>query len=112
MPSHAKARRAPFPTSDQRLAVLLTTCSLSRLHAAHKLPIGGYKPANVLMASSVRSVTHDPMDTASFFFSFDSVLPERASKPVSDGLPSWELPSLKKTLAVPVFIAQNNRAWS
>jgi hypothetical protein len=30
------------------------------------------------LASFVRRVAHDPMDTASFFFSFESDLPETA----------------------------------
>src|SRR5215471_9300475 len=74
--------------------------------------LGGFKPANNELGSSVRQSAQDPMNTHSFFFSFDSVLPGEASKPASGGLPSWGRPSLKKTLAVPVFIVQNDRAWS
>ena len=46
--------------------------------AAGKLSISGFKPANVSLASSVRKVTRDPLDSASFFFSFESDLPQSA----------------------------------
>src|SRR5215831_15346579 len=72
----------------------------------------GFKPANNELGSSVRQSARDPMNGHLFFFSFDSVLSGEASKPASGGLPSWGRPSLKKTLAVPVFIVQNDRAWS
>jgi|ERR1035438_111118 hypothetical protein len=51
-------------------------------------------------------------DRPSFFYSFESVLPERALKPASGGLPKWGWPVSQKLLAVPVFIVQNGRAWS
>jgi hypothetical protein len=48
------------------------------------------------------------MDTASFFFSFESDLLETAQKLASGGLPKkCPRPSVTKTLAVPVFIVQN-----
>src|SRR5215469_6440790 len=80
--------------------------------SADQWTLGGFKPANNELGSSVRQSAQDPMNTHSFFFSFDSVLPGEASKPASGGLPSWGRPSLQKTLAVPVFIVQNDRAWS
>ena len=56
--------------------------------------------------------TQDPMSTHSFFFSFESALPERDPRPASGGLTSLGRPGLKKSLEVPVFIVQNGRAWS
>src|SRR5215831_9262430 len=87
-------------------------CCASSVIGNSSMPISGFKPANNELGSSVRQSAQDPMNTHSFFFSFDSVLPGEASKPASGGLPSWGRPSLKKTLAVPVFIVQNDRAWS
>src|SRR5215471_5837742 len=89
-----------------------TRCSEVIRRSADQWTLGGFKPANNELGSSVRQSAQDPMNTHSFFFSFDSVLPGEASKPASGGLPSWGRPSLKKTLAVPVFIVQNDRAWS
>src|SRR5215469_863285 len=86
--------------------------ALSGSNPGGQWTLGGFKPANNELGSSVRQSAQDPMNTHSFFFSFDSVLPGEASKPASGGLPSWGRPSLKKTLAVPVFIVQNDRAWS
>src|SRR5215831_14320986 len=90
----------------------ITRCSELIRRSADHWTLGGFKPANNELGLSVRQSAQDPMNTHSFFFSFDSVLPGEASKPASGGLPSWGRPSLKKTLAVPVFIVQNDRAWS
>jgi hypothetical protein len=68
--------------------------------------ICGYKPANVSLASSVRRVSQDPMDTASFFFSFESDLPGTL-RLLSGGAPEVGGQVSQKTLAVPVFIVQN-----
>jgi hypothetical protein len=47
------------------------------------------------------------MDTASFFFSFESDLLETAQKLASGGLPKCRGQVSQKTLAVAVFIVQN-----
>jgi hypothetical protein len=47
------------------------------------------------------------MDTASFFFSFESDLPEIVLRLVSDGLRKVPQLGIDQTLASPVFIVQN-----
>src|SRR5258706_11467925 len=49
------------------------------------------------------------MDRPSFFISFEPVLPERALKPVSGGLPKWGAAGYTKPLVVRVLIVQNDR---
>lgn len=55
----------------------------------------------------VRRVTRDSMDTAQFFFSFESGLPEMASPHLSEGLQKESGQVSQKPLAMPVFIGQN-----
>ena len=47
------------------------------------------------------------MDTASFFFSFESYLPESVLRLASDGLPKASRLGVENTLAGPVLIVQN-----
>jgi hypothetical protein len=49
------------------------------------------------------------MDRPSFFISFEPVLPERALKPASGGLPEWGGQVAQKPLVVRVLIVQNDR---
>ena len=50
------------------------------------------------------------MSRPSFFFSFEPALPERAPRPASGGLPSWERPGIRKAIEVPVIIVQDE-SW-
>src|SRR5258707_15573747 len=52
----------------------------------------------------IRRVTHDSMDTAYFFFSFESNLPETAPRHLSGGPQKWSGQVSQKPLATPVFI--------
>jgi hypothetical protein len=69
--------------------------------------IDGFKPANLSKAACVRILTRDPMDTDSFFFSFESDLPETAVRLYLAGLRSGRPRLRRKALAAPVFIVQN-----
>src|SRR5260370_7212219 len=55
----------------------------------------------------IRRVTHDSLDTAYFFFSFESDLPETAPRHLSGGPQKWSGQVSQKSLATPVFIGQN-----
>jgi hypothetical protein len=52
-------------------------------------------------------VGHDSMDTASFFLSFESDLPETVLRLASDALKKVPQFGVEKTLAGPVLIVQN-----
>ena len=55
----------------------------------------------------IRRVTHDSLDTAYFFFSFESDLPETAPRHLSGGPQKGSGQVSQKSLATPVFIGQN-----
>src|SRR5260370_36191531 len=55
----------------------------------------------------IRRVTHDSLDTAYFFFSFESDLPETAPRHLSGGPQKWSGQASQKSLATPVFMGQN-----
>ena len=70
-------------------------------------PSSAFKAAKASFAVFVRTVSHDSMDSASFFFSFESDLPEIVLGLVSDGLRKGPQLGVEETLASPVFIVQN-----
>ena len=52
------------------------------------------------------------MDWDAFFFSFETVLPERTLEAASGGIPEWGGQASQRPLAVPGVIVQNGRAQS
>ena len=52
------------------------------------------------------------MDPTAFFFSFETVLPERTLEAASGGIPEWGGQASQRPLAVPGVIVQNGRAQS
>src|SRR5260370_20896281 len=55
----------------------------------------------------IRRVTHDSLDTAYFFFSFESDLPGTAPRHLSGGPQKWSGQVSQKPLATAVCIGQN-----